>query len=203
MLPEGIQRYFVDKTFRKEVDEWKKAGKPIPPPHPVKQAIIESYQEKHHIRVFIETGTLYGNTIWYQMKNFDRLYSIELSEELCEKAKKRFKKQKNISIIQGDSGIVLKDILKKITQPAVFWLDGHYSSGDTAKGEKDCPIIEELNHIFSSPYKHVLLIDDARCFTNSGEYKDYPTIPFLKEFILAQKPESTFEVKDDIIRIEF
>ena len=83
----------------------------------------------------------------------------------AEKEKERFKNDTNIRIIQGDSGKVLSDILKDIREQAIFWLDGHYSAGITSKGEKDCPIFEELNAILENQkYNHVLLIDDARCF---------------------------------------
>ena len=37
-----------------------------------------------------------------------------------------------ISIIQGDSGKILNSITNKLKKPAIFWLDGHYSSGITA-----------------------------------------------------------------------
>jgi hypothetical protein len=44
----------------------------------------------------------------------------------------------------------------------MFWLDRHYSGGFTAKGEKDCPIIEELDAISNGSHlKHSILIDDA------------------------------------------
>lgn len=201
-MPDGFQRFYTARMFEKEIQAWVQNGKPLPAPHSVKQSVIGYYRDKHKLPFFVETGTLYGNTIWNQLKSFERLYSIELSEELYKKAVKRFEKANKVDILQGDSSVVLKEIVPLLGEPSLFWLDGHYSGTGTAKGEKDCPIIEELNHILDSNLDHVLLIDDARCFTNEGKYKDYPTIAFLKEFILSHKPGSTFEVKDDIIRIE-
>ena len=48
----------------------------------------------------------------------------------------------------------------------VFFLDGHWSSGDTAKGEKDCPLIEECVGIDKTykAKKGIVIIDDYRLF---------------------------------------
>src|SRR5260221_3443522 len=138
------------------------------PEYSEKRAIILSYKEKYGPEIFLETGTLFGDTIQALSSNFKILYSIELSKELAEKAKKRFEASQHIAIIQGDSGIEIENILKKITEPALFWLDGHYS-GDfyhkdelikTAKGTLNTPVEKELSLILKSGYPHVILIDD-------------------------------------------
>jgi hypothetical protein len=130
---------------------------------------------------------------------FDQLYSIELSTELYKKAKKRFKAEQHIELICGDSGLELMNIMNKIDQPALFWLDGHYSAGVTAKGEKDTPIYEELNQILSSKDKgHVIIIDDARCF---GTDPNYPSIKELIDFIKSIRINLDIVIQDDCILI--
>ena len=132
-------------------------------------------------------------------KDFDRIYSIELNQELVEKAKLRFKNESHIELIHGDSGIELKKLIAKINQPALFWLDGHYSAGITARGDKDTPILEELEHILNAPDRgHVILIDDARCF---GADPAYPTIAKLSESIKHKRPNTSLVVAYDSIRI--
>jgi hypothetical protein len=121
-----------------------------------------------------------------------------LDVTLANEASKRFKNRKKVKILQGDSGQVLHTIIPQLNGPAVFWLDGHYSAGVTAKGEKECPILEELSAIFISGFHHVLLIDDAHCFVGEN---DYPTLQELSDFILIQHPEAKIEVKDNIIRV--
>ena len=54
-------------------------------------------------------------------------------------------------MIQGDSGIELMNLAARIDQPSLFWLDGHYSAEETAKGDKETPVIEELQHILDGP----------------------------------------------------
>lgn len=112
--------------------------------------------------------------------------------------KQYFNKDKNVTIIQGDSGKVLTKLLLDINEPAIFWLDGHYSAGSTAKGEKECPIFEELDAILQSKkFNHILLIDDARCFIGEG---DYPSIDQLTAYITGKNENYQVEVKNDIIR---
>lgn len=173
-------------------------GCPIPPPHIVKQLTIAYYQRKYSISTLVETGTYMGDMVQAQKKRFSKIITIELSAELYEKAKQRFINDKNITVIQGDSGKVLPGLLNEITGPGIFWLDGHYSDGITAKGDKECPIFEELNAIFTQgKYNHILLIDDARLFTGIG---DYPAIAELTGYIKSKNESYQVEVKCDIIR---
>lgn len=181
------------------IREWERSGKPAPPPHVVKQHNLRRIARQHGLKTLVETGTYYGDMIDALKREFDTIYSIELSEELHRQAVRRFAHQANVELIHGDSGAVLKDLLERIKTPSLFWLDGHYSAGVTARGEKDTPIVEELSHIFGSPdIGHVIVIDDARCF---GVEPGYPTIEELRAFVSARRPHSHIAVVDDAIRI--
>lgn len=192
LMPEGIKQTINQKRLKKEAEHWEKL-------HKVKQLAIKFYQDKYKANILVETGTYLGDMVWAQLNNFKKIYSIELDKKLWENAVERFRGSSHVTILQGDSGKVLKDVIKELNNIAVFWLDGHYSAGITAKGDKDCPIFEELEAIFHSSFNHILLIDDARCFNGTG---DYPSIDDLSNFILSKRPKSHIEVKDDIIRIE-
>jgi hypothetical protein len=183
---------------KKIIYEWKKKGCPVPTPHLVKQETISEYQKKFGYTTLIETGTFMGDMVDAQKTRFKNIISIELGVDLFKNASKRFRNDKNVLIVQGDSGKVLSKILLDINEPAIFWLDGHYSAGVTAKGDKECPIFEELSSIFSSKkFNHILLIDDARCFIGKG---DYPTIEKLTEYIRSKNEKYQVEIKHDIIR---
>jgi len=180
------------------LNEWKNNGCPVPPPHIVKQMTIKEYQERFNCSVLVETGTYMGDMVEAQKRRFKKIFSIELGVDLFNKAKTRFNNDKNVVIIQEDSGKVLPKVLLDLNEPAIFWLDGHYSAGITAKGDKECPIFEELDAIFNSKkFNHILLIDDARCFNGDG---DYPTIEKLTEYIRSKIEKYQVEVKYDIIR---
>lgn len=148
-----------------------------------------------------------GDTIEALVDDFDRLHSIELSEELALRATKRFADKEKVTIVQGNSDIELRKILATLDEPTLFWLDGHYSGEfmyedeyiKTAKGALVTPIIRELEDIFSFQLPHIILIDDARLFNGR---EDYPTISQIKQLVKsASKIKRKLTVKRDIIRI--
>ena len=177
--------------------DWQRAGRPVPPPHVVKQLVIREYQARYSIGTLVETGTFLGEMVIAQRDNFGKIISIELSQALYQNAVRMFHSYPHIQILQGDSGEVLEAVVPALAERALFWLDGHYSGGVTARGKRQCPILQELEAIFRGNSDHVLLIDDARCFTGAG---DYPTVQELSDFVKARNANYTVEVEDDIIR---
>jgi len=125
------------------------------------EKIKENFRE---FPVFIETGTWWGETIFQMEPLFDRVHTIEIKPEFYENVKSRYSGNK-INFLLGDSSDVFKTLLPTINEPTIFFLDGHWSAGDTGKGKKDCPLIEELtiiNEKFAS--SAVIIIDDRRLF---------------------------------------
>lgn len=169
------------------------------PPQSFKWSVISEYAARFGLKVLVETGTYLGDTLYAHRRSFDRLFSIELSPQLFSRAVDRFRRFEQIEVLQGDSSEVLPRVLAKIDRPALFWLDGHYSEGITAKGAKETPIREELDAIFAHPVReHVILIDDARCFTGAN---DYPTIAQIEAWVAKKRPGTSLTVENDIIRI--
>ena len=207
LLPKSITDLYYNRVIEKENEriilKWKNEGKPLPPPEIIKRRVISKIRDEKGYEVLIETGTYLGDMIQAQLNNFKKLYTIELSIELFEKAKIRFKKHSKVNLLQGDSGVVLNNLLPTINESCIFWLDGHYSGifkgVQTAKGDKECPIYEELNAIFRTNFNHYILIDDARMFKGSN---DYPTIQELIDFVLTNRPNSLIHIEDDLIYID-
>lgn len=182
------------------MNQWSASSKPLPPPHEVKQVIIRDTQRTSGYQVLVETGTHRGAMMEAQKYNFRKLYSIELSDFFFEAATRRFKNDPQVTIVHGDSGEKLASVVAELKEPAVFWLDGHYSSGDTAKGQLECPIYGELSAVLQDRDRaHIILIDDARCFQGGN---DYPTVEELAAYILKTNPAYRLEVVDDVIRVD-
>ncbi len=194
---------FIKETIKKKYSYiiWFIKDKPIPPPDFIKEKIIKKYAFRFSPKVFIETGTYYGDKINALKHLFLKIISIELDKELYEKAKQRFKDYSNIEIIQGDSSKILPKILPGISGKILFWLDAHYSGSITARGKKETPILNELKAIFNShPKENIILIDDARLFVGKN---DYPTVDELIDNLRkSNNLNFNYKIENDIIIIQ-
>ena len=182
-------------------EEWSQFGTSCrrdTPPTGFKHHVVSEYQKRYDHAVFIETGTFKGDMVNAQLHNFSKIISIELGRHLYRRACKRFAEDYNVTILRGDSGTLLYYIMRKLNEPAIFWLDAHFAGGITAGAKKKVPVMKELDAIFSSPFNHVILIDDARGFDGTNHF---PTIEDLTMYISRVRPELSVSVKDDIIRI--
>ena len=184
---------------KKQYRDWIENGKTGAAPSLETQRVVREYAKEFSTKTLIETGTFRGDMVNAQKNIFDKIFSIELDENLAQKAQKRFAGLNHITIYQGDSIKVLPEIIKQITGNCLFWLDAHFSGGITAKTNVDTPIIQELKYIFeNTTANHVILIDDARHFVGAN---DYPTVDQIRDIVLANRPDFIFEVKDDVMRI--
>jgi len=197
------------------LEDWRKAalyhrhimkhGFLMPLPPFIKRSIILRYALDYHCKTLVETGTQYGDTPYLFRNRFETIYTIELSSTLASMARRRFGRFPHIKVVEGDSGQKLAELLPKLQSTTLFWLDGHYSAGLTARGATDCPIYGELKSIAQlCKVPCVVLIDDARCF---GHDKDYPSLEELQAFIGDLMPGFKMGVNNDIIylvaRVDF
>jgi hypothetical protein len=192
---------FFDRYTRFELRRWERTGRPVPVPYLVKKDVILRHARPFGIRTFVETGTHLGDMIHTLRGDFDRLYSIELHGKLFRWATKRFQDDPRIKIVHGDSGEKLREILAEIHEPALFYLDGHYSGGTvSAKGPDYSPVLKELGCIFAHTLgpRHVVVVDDARLF---GVEEGYPGLGEVEDLTRQRRPEMTMKVESDLLQI--
>jgi len=125
---------------------------------------VLSIKNEFNIKYFVETGTYVGNTAYWASQYFDRVFTIEKSEELWQKASSNYTGVDNVQFIIGDSRQMLREVVGKIISPAIFWLDAHWCGGITYGEGNECPLIDELQIIVNDSYDHFILVDDARLF---------------------------------------
>ena len=132
---------------------------------------IQSLYSYNINECFIETGTYMGATIDNIKNYFNNIYTIELNKDLYLYSKNKFKNIKNINCLNGSSTDKLQMLLQQNNQDTIFFLDGHWSGGETSKGPEDVPLLTELqiiNKYFKN--KGIIIIDDLRLFeTNNNE----------------------------------
>ncbi len=150
---------------------WTMRGKPSPDNHHFKVARILRLRRTLNIGTLIETGTFFGQTVSASLRHFDKVFSVELSERLYNENRASFREYKNVAIYLGDSSSRLGEMIESASGRILYWLDGHYSDGVTARGKEVTPILEELRIIKSKGRQgDCILIDDIRLFTGRGGY---------------------------------
>lgn len=178
---------------------WRREGWSAPPPFFVRRAMLLAEARAMAAEVFVETGTFLGDTTWAFRREFQQLHTIEVEATLAQLARERFSGDPRIEVIEGDSSQVLADLCERISGPCLFYLDGHYSGGITGMGDEECPILRELDEIFTrTRVKFRIVIDDARLF---GTDPAYPTIEALKAHLLERDRSLVIRVENDAILI--
>ncbi len=178
---------------------WQSRGRPMPPPDIFKYDCIRDYARRHRTSTLVETGTWFGNALFTLRNDFSEIHSIELAPELHAQASAALAHLPHIRLHLGDSAVLLPRVAQSLSTPALYWLDGHWCAGPSARTDKDTPISEELAFLLNRPPgRNVVLIDDARCFNGKN---GYPTVEELRTWVAARRPDSSFTLENDIIRI--
>ncbi len=149
------------------------------------------------INIVVETGTFKGDSTRVMAQNFSKVYTIELDEALHKATSEKLKAEglDNIEFILGDSGDKIESLTREIKEPAIFFLDAHWSgdtsvdwdssrwkgygvntahlgASDTPTGEEQVPLNKEMNAIANNFHQQaVIYIDDLKNFDFWGRGK--------------------------------
>lgn len=152
----------------------------------IRRIDISQILNKFKINTFIETGTLHGDGVDFALESgFNKVISIEINEKLADQAKKKYENEPRVTILQGNSTDVLKEILPNIEEPVVFWLDAHFpgcdaflaSYHDEPEREKRIPLEYELEYIAQRNRGDVIICDDLWIYedwrTQTGTFNEH------------------------------
>jgi predicted O-methyltransferase YrrM len=167
------------------------------PPH-LKVNRVVSICRILEAEMFVETGTYRGDTSAAASRFVDEVITVEIDVRLAELARRRFA-QGNVSVLTGDSGDLMAEIVRRSEGKSVlYWLDGHFSAGVTGGNESLPPLKRELDDIMPSLQPgSLVLIDDVREFGSNG----YPTVNDMNDIAVALNYRSTSAVLDDMLLI--
>jgi hypothetical protein len=145
----------------------------------IMQDLFTFLAEQFSIRTFVETGTYQGETALFASRVFPEVVTIEGSDELYAAARKRLQDCPNVACLCGDSRQHLASITGDLLGRVLFWLDAHWSGGITFGRNAECPLLDELQAIYSSPCEPFVVIDDARFFVSlppePHDIRDWPS----------------------------
>jgi hypothetical protein len=170
------------------------------PTEEYKHALLLDFATRFGLSTFIETGTCDGHCTRFASQHFKQVYSIELGDFYYNKAVETFKNDKNVTLIHGDSGAQLWELLSRIPDsPTLFYLDAHFSGGQTVKGPYagmwHDPLEPELKAILDKNLKQcIIVVDDMQDFWHSG-------LPEKGARVVAGYPDWEQEIKAGMMRI--
>ena len=163
---------------------WEKSGYSMPAPMKIKRSVLQGHGISEG--TWIETGTWHGDTAAFLATRASHVWTIEPDNKLSLAASARFHDCSNVTVVEGLSEDKLSEILDSVSGDVCFWLDGHFSSGDTHRGPIDTPIRAELKTIeehLGRLGNVVVLVDDMRCFDpSSAGFSEYPSRSWLVEW---------------------
>lgn len=134
------------------------------------QDLIFILRDSFDVSSFVETGTFKGETAVWASKEFKQVYTIELSKSIYQEVTAKYGHIKNIEFLFGHTKEKLSEVVSKLRGSAIFWLDAHWSGGETYGESDECPLLEEVEVINRCPYDCLILIDDARFFLSPPPY---------------------------------
>lgn len=163
--------------------------------------VVLGWQEKHALvleyarpyGVLVETGIYNGGgattTIAGNHPGELALWAIDISRGNVDKARAA-----GVEAFEGDSSVMLPQLLERVDGPCCFWLDAHTAS---EAGEEDhSPLMAELDAVLAWPHARAstVLIDDLRMYGRDG----WPTLEHVRVKVLNVWVR---EERDDIMRL--
>ena len=139
---------------------YKKRGDVVPPQWKV--ALLRWLGHEMNFRSLVETGTCFGATCMELHNDFDKIYTVELSDELYDVAKENFDSLciKNVVQYRGSSRRMLSVMLADVPPgPVLFYLDAHRSGKGTSDDGDALP--DELRAVMQLRPDSLVVIDDC------------------------------------------
>jgi hypothetical protein len=144
-------------------------------------------------RVFYESGSYNGDGIADALDaGFTEIHSYEVAQKWHHHSKARFLDDSRVNLYLAPSQTM---DLSALNERAMFWLDAHYSFGDTSYHKTVCPVLEELAIIKNHHIKtHTILVDDVRLY-GTREFADI-TLQDVGALIKSINPAYEFKFEN-------
>lgn len=142
-----------------------------PPPDLVKRLHLLSVFQRRGHDTLVESGTYLGGTVEFFLPHAKRIFTVELDPALYRDAAAKFAPHPAVTVLHGDATDHVPRILAGLRDPALVWLDGHYSGGVTARGAEDEPALTILDALGEQglPEGSTIVVDDLRGFTDHAD----------------------------------
>jgi hypothetical protein len=185
-----LSSWVIGLKDRLDYARWRRAKIPGSTCPLQKRYALLDLLRSHKLDLVVETGTFLGDTATFLSGHGYEVVTIELDPKLAALARLRFRGNRRVRLIEGDSGTRLPAVVAGLERPALFYLDAHYSGPGTGKGDVETPISAEIDFVLQrAPTGSVVAIDDARCFGTSPDY------PPLAQFLGALRTRGVADAR--------
>jgi hypothetical protein len=166
------------------------------------QAFAADLRSRFQLTRAIETGTYRGDGTRRLAEVFPHVVTIEVQPDLARAAAKALGDLPQVEVRAGSSRDVLPELVDA-SQPTLYWLDGHWSGGDTGGVDDECPVLAELAAIAGGHPDDCILIDDARLFLAPPppphRAEQWPTYREIEDALAETRAGITVVVAHDIV----
>lgn len=158
----------------------------------IHEALALQLRDKYGLKVLIETGTYCGASSLWAKDNGFIVYTVEADKDRWENLTTTFRRYEDtIHFYRGDTRDMLPVILEAVKEPALIFLDAHYSQSVGG----GIPLMKEIEAIKKRRLHHIVMIDDARLF---GEGVDWPSKEKVMQ-ALQKTGRIVYEFEDVIV----
>jgi hypothetical protein len=160
--------------------------------------IVNTFKITHAI----ETGTHLGFSTYFLSNYIDYVNTIEYVNEHLLKAVGNLRKRNNVGLHEGDSPIVIEQILKNSkSELKIFYLDAHWQ-------EEFWPLLNEIKVIGKYLFDNAIIVIDDFFVPNRSynfdRYRGQPNnLEFIKEALTHAYSEYVYYYNDRADRWEF
>lgn len=160
-------------------------------------SFVQEHLKVEDYPICVETGTGLGYSTVELQKLFQKVFTIEIDQELWQDASRVFAEASNVVCIEGDSSEQLSLLLTTLQAPTIFYLDAHWSgdarvdweasawqgyakptshrrvkeSNELPSPQEQSPLLEEVTSILSFPHACAIYVDDLDKFAPDGKGK--------------------------------
>lgn len=148
----------------------------------------------------VETGTYKGTGTRILAEAFPSVVTVELSEELARSADEALRDLTRVRAVHGDSRAELPQLAAERV-PTLWFLDGHWSGGQTAGQTGECPVLDEIAALGRGHADDCVVVDDARLFAAAPppphDPSQWPTLMEVFDALRAVHPSHHVTLLND------
>lgn len=110
---------------------------------------LKSLIKAYGVRLVVETGTNKGDTAWALSEMVEQVKTIEVNGRIAGKARHALRSRRNVEVVEGNSALLMSELLRGVREPVLFYLDAHWLS--------EWPLLDELRAIAQSEVQTAII----------------------------------------------